>query len=86
MNDLTYETLIDRRVQARLATDRRYLHAENAEQASLVEAVITVEQELALLRIAAPSGDESVRRQREAELEQQLSEAVDELLEAGVAL
>jgi len=32
MDDVTYERVLDRRIQARLASDRAYRNAENAEQ------------------------------------------------------
>lgn len=47
-NDAAVEQAIDRRVQRRLATDRAYLHAENAEVQAAREEAITrqVEREL----------------------------------------
>jgi len=47
-NEEQIEALIDRRVQGRLATDRDYLFAENAEEQSLAERKIELQEELAI--------------------------------------
>lgn len=48
MDEVTFERLLDKRVQARLATDRAYLNAENAEQQSAREEQIEREEYEAL--------------------------------------
>jgi hypothetical protein len=55
LDDAELEAAIDRRVMRRLATDRRYLAAENAEEQAEAEAAITAEVERELRRpLAGP--------------------------------
>jgi len=44
MNDTEYERILDRRIQARLASDRAYRNAENAEQQAQREYEIEQEE------------------------------------------
>ena len=76
MNEAQFEALVDRRVQARLSTDRDYLLAENAEVQALAERKIELQEELAVLR-SLPTNTlrEAVRlREIERELEQTIAE------------
>jgi hypothetical protein len=57
MDDRTIEQIVDKRVMARLATDRAYLNAENAEEQEEREEQITHEEWLKVTyqgRRAAP--------------------------------
>jgi hypothetical protein len=49
MHDAQTESVVDRRVQARLASDRDYLAAENAEEQALAERKIELQEERAVL-------------------------------------
>ena len=62
MNDAQIEAAIDRRVQARLATDRDYLWAEKAEEQAWAERKIELQEELALLQSIAVRTPEQTRR------------------------
>jgi hypothetical protein len=72
MNEVEYEKLIDRRVQARLSTDRDYLFAENAEIQALAERKIELQEEHAVLTAAGLTYGAHQRRGDDirAELEQ----------------
>lgn len=78
MNEEQTERLIDSRVQARLATDRDYLWAENSEEQAWAERKITLQEELAILRSQSnPTPAERLRILGvEADLEQHLEERV----------
>ena len=45
MDDVTYERVVDARVQRRLASDSRYRNAESAEEQAQAEEAITREVE-----------------------------------------
>jgi hypothetical protein len=82
LNDSKLEALIDRRVQARLSTDRDYLFAEDAEQQALAERKIELQEEQAVLGSATldPSSfDPSYPAYRLGEIEQELQLVNDEL-------
>ena len=77
MQDVTTEQLIDRRVQRRLATDRDYLFAEDAEQQALAERKIELQEEQAVLRMAARP---TVSEQRRVEdIDTELEQLYEEL-------
>ena len=84
MNEAALEAAIDARVQRRLAVDRRYINAENAEEQAAAEHRIELEEELGLLeqgnRDRMSSGrDLSVRAAvRAAEIRDELA-SLDEL-------
>jgi hypothetical protein len=61
-NESEIEATIDRRVQARLATDRDYLFAEDAEVQALAERKIELQEERAVLLAAGTLSDEAARR------------------------
>jgi hypothetical protein len=67
MNEAEIEAVIDRRVQARLSTDRDYLFAENSEQQSLAERKIELQEELAVLRSQSTETLNAAIRMREIE-------------------
>lgn len=71
------EQLIDRRVQSRLATDRDYLFAENAEQQALAERKIELQEELAVLRAQPTERLSDAIRLRE--IEHELEQACEDL-------
>lgn len=77
MDEQAFEAALDRRVQARLSTDRDYLFAENSEQQSLAERKIELQEELALLR--AGSTDTIRHAIRMREIEHKLDLVCDEL-------
>jgi hypothetical protein len=77
MDDTQLEKIIDRRVQARLRTDRDYLFAENAEVAALAERKVTLQEELAVL-LAAPFANEHLIE----DLQRELLETTRELRDA----
>lgn len=64
MDDRTTEQILDRRVEARMKTDRDYLFAENAEVQALAERKIELQEELALI---ASYARPTVAEQRRAE-------------------
>lgn len=68
MNESQIETYLDKRVQARLRTDRDYLFAENAEVQALAERKIELQEERALL--AAGGRDTARIEEIDTELEQ----------------
>ena len=72
MDDRTTEEILDRRVQARLRTDRDYLFAEDAETQALAERKIELQEERALIaRYARPTVAEQRRMEDlDTELEQ----------------
>lgn len=76
MNEEQMERAIDRRVQARLATDRDYLWAENADEQAWAETKIELQEELGLLRAQARPTPAEQRRIEDVEtlLEQHLDE------------
>lgn len=77
MDDRTTEQIIDRRVQARLKTDRDYLMAEDAEAQSLAERKIELQEERALITSYARP---TVAEQRRAEdIDTELEEVYAEL-------
>lgn len=65
MNEAQIEALLDRRVQARIRTDRDYLFAENAEQQALAERKIELQEEYALLA----AGGRDLERMAEIDME-----------------
>jgi hypothetical protein len=76
-NEAQIEALIDRRVQARLATDRDYLFAENAEQQALAERKIELQEERAVLVAAGSRGKYRVEGRIE-EIDVELEEIAEE--------
>lgn len=80
-NESEIEALIDRRVQGRLASDRDYAFAENAEQQSLAERKITLQEELAVLDGLAHKHPEAARRAADIR-EIELPQIIDEIANA----
>lgn len=81
MNDAEREALIDRRVQARMSTDRDYLWAEDAEQQALAERKIELQEERAVLYLSAritPS-----ERRRIDDIDTELEQLYEELRQLG---
>lgn len=76
MNDAQLEEIIDRRVQARLQTDRDYLGAENAEEQSLAERKIELQEERAVLTSRTPTPSE---QRRIEDIDTELAEVYAEL-------
>lgn len=76
MDNAQLEAIIDRRVQARLATDRDYLFAEDAETQALAERKIELQEERAVLN-AAPDGRHA---ERIADIDEELGELYVEIV------
>jgi hypothetical protein len=62
MNETEREQLIDRRVQARMQTDRDYLFAETAEEQAIAEHKIELQEERAVLIAAGYTIPANTRR------------------------
>jgi hypothetical protein len=75
-NEAQIEALIDRRVIARLATDRDYLFAENADEQALAERKIELQEELQCMRTL---GHHPEARVRAAEIEPELLDVIAQL-------
>lgn len=74
MDDRTTEQILDRRVQARLATDRDYLFAESAEVQALAERKIELQEERAL--IASYARPTVAEQRRVEDIDTELQEVI----------